>query len=72
VFLDLIQHYMLSVYEIDEKKRVKLLRELVGVPRLLQPEAGPSAIPRWAPAWWNGDEDATASNMSAMKALKRG
>jgi hypothetical protein len=72
VFLDLVQHYLLSVYEIDEKKRVKLLRELIGVPRLLQPDEVPSKIPRWAPAWWDGDEDATALNMAAMKALRRG
>lgn len=67
-----MQHYLLSAYEIDEKKRTKLARELNAVPRLLQPDAAPDAIPKWAPAWWSGDEDATASNMAAMAALKRG
>lgn len=71
MFLDLIQHYMLSCYEVDEKKRLQLQRELTGIPRLLLPEAKAAAIPRWAPGWWDGDEDATASNMAAMKALQR-
>jgi len=60
------------VYEIEEKKRVQLQRELVGVPRLLLPEAEADSVPKWAPAWWGGDEDATASNFAAMAALKRG
>lgn len=71
MFLDLTQHYLFSVYEIDEKKREKLRRELVGVPRLLLPKVEADKIPRWAPAWWRGDDDASASNMAAMKALQR-
>lgn len=72
MFLDLVQHYMLTNYEIDEKKRRQLARDLGGVPRLLLPEAEASKIPRKAPTWWHGDEDATASNMAAMAALRRG
>lgn len=71
MFLDLVQHYLFSVYEIDEKKRERLRRELIGIPRLLLPDAEADKIPRWAPAWWQGDDDATASNMAAMKALQR-
>lgn len=63
---------MLSCYEIDEKKRKRIVRDLTGVPRLLQPDDAPDKIDRRAPAWWLGDEDATASNMAAMAALKRG
>lgn len=71
VFLDLIQHYMLSNYELDDKKREQLLRDLTGVPRLLLTGAEADAIPKWAPTWWQGDEDATQTNMAAMMALKR-
>lgn len=63
---------MLSVYELDEKKRRQLVTELTGVPRTLEFDDGPPKIEKWAPAWWNGDDDATASNMAAMAALKRG
>lgn len=72
MFLDLVQHYMLSNYEIDEKKRKQIVRDLGGIPRLLLPDAEADKIPRWAPVWWQGDDDATASNMAAMAALKRG
>lgn len=62
---------MLTTYEVEEKKRPQLQRELIGVPRRLLPEAEADKIPKWAPAWWQGDEDATATNMAAMAALKR-
>jgi len=72
VFLDLVQNFLFSEYEIDEKKRNQFMRAFVGVPRLLEPAAPEDPIPAWAPAWWNGDEDASASNFAAMAALKRG
>lgn len=68
-FLDLVQHWMLTAFEIEEKARVKIRRSLVGPLRTMGDES--QTIPHWAPAWWQGDEEATASNMAAMQALKR-
>jgi hypothetical protein len=61
---------MLSSYEIDQKKRAKLIREITGPTRLRETSSEPT-IESWAPGWWHGDEDATAANMAAMQALKR-
>lgn len=71
VFLDLVQHYMLSEYGVDEKKRERIIRDLTGVPRRLLPDAEADRIPNWAPSWWQGDDEATQTNMAAMMALKR-
>jgi hypothetical protein len=68
-FLDIVQFWMLSEFEIEEKARVKLRRSLLGP--LTTEEGTDTSIPHWAPSWWQGDEDATASNMAAMKSLTR-
>jgi hypothetical protein len=68
-FLDLAQRWMFSEFQVDEKERVKIRRTIIGPLRTTGDQS--STIPMWAPAWWHGDEDATASNMAAMKALRR-
>lgn len=68
-FLDLVQRWMFSEFQIEEKDRIKIKRNLVGPLRTMGDTS--KTIPSWAPAWWSGDDDATASNMAAMKALAR-
>jgi hypothetical protein len=69
-FLDLVQHFLLSSYQVDEKERAKLVRQLTGPTRTRDVPNEPKIVD-WAPAWWHGDEDATKSNMAAMTALMR-
>jgi len=53
-------------HQMDDDQRRRLEDELIG-----PPTTAPGTHPRepWAPAWWHGDEDATASSMAAMRAL---
>jgi hypothetical protein len=60
---------MLTEFPLEEKERVKIQRSLIGPLRTMGDQS--KTVPAWAPAWWSGDEDAYASNMEAMKALKR-
>lgn len=69
MFLDLVQHWMFTAFEIDPKEKVKIRRSITGPLRTMGEQAG--KIPNWAPAWWSGDDDATASNMAAMRSLSR-
>lgn len=68
-FLDLVHRWLFSEFQLEEKTRIKLRRNLLGPLRTTGDES--TTIPAWAPAWWSGDEDATESNMAAMKALAR-
>lgn len=68
-FLDLVHDWLFTQFQLEEKDRVKLRRNLLGPLRTMGDQS--KTIPSWAPAWWTGDDDATASNMAAMKALAR-
>lgn len=61
---------MFKYYEIEEKKRARLLRDLTGPTRLREVSGEPKIVD-WAPPWWTGDEDATTANFAAMNALRR-
>lgn len=58
---------MFTEFQVEEKEQVKIRRNIIGPLRTTGDLS--STIPTWAPAWWHGEEDATASNMAAMKAL---
>jgi hypothetical protein len=60
---------MFTEFQMEDKERIKVQRSLVGPLRTMGDQS--KTIPAWAPAWWSGDEDAHASNLAAMKALKR-
>lgn len=67
--LDLAVHWLTTTRELDKDQREMIENDWNG------PLATERAVPKkdaWAPSWWTGDDDASASALMAAANLGRG